>query len=261
MITSITKNKFFRGAVSTAVLLAVWWLVAVLVAEPLILPTPAAVLVKLFELAVTADFWASVGASLLRVLGGYAVGVIAGAVLAVLADKFEWFNVLASPVINIITATPVTSFIMLAYFWFSSDNTLTVFICALMVMPVIFGNVYKGYQQLDLQLLEVGQVFGFGLLKRAKYIVVPGVMPFAVSGAVTSLALAWKAGIAAEILCQPIRSIGLYIYDSKVYLQTDSMFAWTAVVIILSLLVRLALNKLGSKLLRRYNFGGDTDVG
>lgn len=261
MITFITKNKYLKGAVSAAVLLSLWWLAAVLVAEPIILPTPADVLVKLCSLAATADFWASVLLSMLRVLGGYLLGVVLGVLLAVAAAKSNWLNALISPVISIVTATPVTSFIMLAYFWFKSDNSLTVFICALMVMPIIFGNVCKGYQQLDNQLLEVGSVFGFGLFKRARYIIIPGVMPFAVSGAVTSLALAWKAGIAAEILCQPIRSIGLYIYDAKVYLQTDSMFAWTAVVIVLSMLLRRLLNLIGGRLLSRYNFGGDADVG
>ena len=65
-------------------------------------------------------------------------------------------------------------------------------------------------------------------------------MPYFSAGALTSLGLAWKAGVAAEVLCTPKESIGKMVYDSKVYLETAELFAWTAVVVILS----LALEKL-----------------
>ena len=52
------------------------------------------------------------------------------------------------------------------------------------------------------------------------------------------------------MLCLPKRSIGLGIYDGKMYLETDALFAWTLVVILISALVEwgtLALLKKAQK--------------
>ena len=59
-----------------------------------------------------------------------------------------------------------------------------------------------------------------------------------------SLGLAWKAGIAAEVLCTPKASIGKMVYDAKVYLESAEVFAWTLVVVLLSLLLEKILGSL-----------------
>ena len=59
-----------------------------------------------------------------------------------------------------------------------------------------------------------------------------------------SLGLAWKAGIAAEVIAAPKYSIGAMLYQSKVYFETTDLFAWTLVIIIMSLLIELAFGKL-----------------
>ena len=51
------------------------------------------------------------------------------------------------------------------------------------------------------------------------------------------MGLAWKSGIAAEVLAQPNRAIGSNLYYSKIYLETSNLFAWTIVVVLLSLII------------------------
>jgi NitT/TauT family transport system permease protein len=51
------------------------------------------------------------------------------------------------------------------------------------------------------------------------------------------MGLAWKSGVAAEVLCQPKLAIGSELYYSKIYLETPELFAWTALVIILSFIL------------------------
>jgi len=46
--------------------------------------------------------------------------------------------------------------------------------------------------------------------------------------------LAWKAGVAAELIGYPAGSMGEQLYYSKFFLETDTLFAWTVVIIILS---------------------------
>jgi NitT/TauT family transport system permease protein len=62
-------------------------------------------------------------------------------------------------------------------------------------------------------------------------------MPYFRSACVTALGMAWKSGVAAEVLCQPRKAIGTQLYYAKIYLETENLFAWTAVVVLLSILM------------------------
>ena len=64
------------------------------------------------------------------------------------------------------------------------------------------------------------------------------------AGVCTAIGLAWKSGVAAEVLCLPKAAIGTQVYYSKIYLETPSLFAWTAVVIVLSMLLERIVRRL-----------------
>ena len=106
-----------------------------------------------------------------------------------------------------------------------------------MVLPVLFGNVKAGIQSADPQLLEMARVFRFTRKQKLLRIYFPAVAPYLAAGLKTCLGLAWKAGVAAEVLCLAAASIGRHLYESKIYLETADMFAWTLVVILLSILI------------------------
>ena len=91
----------------------------------------------------------------------------------------------------------------------------------------------------------------FGRGKTLRLIYLPSVRPYFVSGCATGLGLAWKAGVAAEVLCQPKLAIGTQLYRAKITLETPDLFAWTAVVIVLSFVLEYALGILFRRL------GGD----
>ena len=90
---------------------------------------------------------------------------------------------------------------------------------------------------MDVQLCEMAMIFRMRGWRRLVYLTIPSVMPYFMAGAQTSIGLAWKAGIAAEVLCTPKGSLVQRLYESKIYLDTPSMFAWTAVVVITSILL------------------------
>ena len=62
------------------------------------------------------------------------------------------------------------------------------------------------------------------------------------------MGLSWKACIAAEVICTPNGSIGQGIYNAKIYLETPSLFAWTAAVILLSVLLEMLIKTIISKI-------------
>ena len=223
--------------------LGVWQLAAAAVGQELLLPGPAAVGRRLLELAAGAVFWQTALASLLRIFGGLLLGVALGALLAGLTAWVPLLDWVLTPAVKVVRATPVASFILLVYLWVERGRVPGL-ISALMVLPVVWGNVTRGIAETDPQLLELARAYGFGRGRTLRRIYSPSVLPYFASGCRTALGLAWKAGVAAEVLCQPQNAIGTQIYNTKYYLETPSLFAWTLVVIALSFLLEWAVGGL-----------------
>lgn len=246
MTTSTTRDKNTRlspalrlGAV--AIWLLLWQLASMAIGLPLLLPSPLAVLLRLGQLCTGADFWLTVASSLLRILLGFLLGVLFGTALAGLCWRFRLIDALARPLLGVLKSTPVASFIILALVWVKTTWLATV-ISFIMVLPLIYANVREGIDSADRQLLEMAQVFRLSRRKTFRYCYLPAILPFFLSAISSALGFAWKSGIAAEVLGRPARAIGSQIYDSKIYLETPDLFAWTLVVILLSVLLeRLAV--------------------
>ena len=152
-------------------------------------------------------------------------------------------NMFINPVMTLIKSTPVASFIILALIWLGR-GILPAFISALMVLPVVWANVSAGIASRDPALLEMAQVYAFPRGRILHRITVPTVLPHFRAALSSALGLGWKAGIAAEVLTVPPYSIGKMIFESKLYLETTDLFAWTLAVILLSLLIERILLKL-----------------
>jgi NitT/TauT family transport system permease protein len=156
--------------------------------------------------------------------------------LAIATCSSELLDALISPIIRIIRATPVASFIILALLWMGKDN-VPILMSMLMVIPVVWENITAQYQATDRDLLEMAQAYKLSRWKKFRYIYVPSAFPGFLSGCLSAMGLAWKSGIAAEVLSQPKQAIGSNLYYSKLYLETPDLFAWTAVVVILSMCI------------------------
>ncbi len=220
----------------------VWEIAALIVGKDLILPGPLRVAVTLAGLIGQGSFWLSIGMTLIRILGGYLLGLLLACLLAVLTSFVRIADILLSPAIRIIRAVPVASFIILALLWVGRSR-VPVLISMMMVVPVIWGNLSEAIASTDGKLLEMGRAYRFGKMKIFRFIYLPSVLPSLEAGCLTAMGLAWKSGIAAEVLAQPKNAIGTNVYNSKVYLETPELFAWTLTVIGLSLLIEHVIRR------------------
>ena len=221
----------------------VWYLAAVAMDNPLLLPSPLQVLRCLGKLMLTAGFWQTVAVSIGRILLGIVCAVALGCVLAVVTTSFRLPEVLIAPAMTAMQATPVASFTILVLIWIDRDF-VPVLICGMMVLPVVWNSVSTGIRVTDPQLLEMAKVYRLSGLQTLRRIWIPSVMPFFRTACSSSIGLGWKAGIAAEVLTVPKHSIGRMIADSKLYLMTEELFASTLVVIVLSLLLQKLMLRL-----------------
>lgn len=235
--STILADKLKKIAIKTAVAalwLVLWQFVFMIVDMDLLMVSPLAVLKRLIELSQTSEFWLYSTQSLGRIAAGFAFGCIAGVALAIICSRFSFAWEFFAPAITIIKSTPVASFIILALVWLTG-NYVPIFIGFLMVLPVIYSNVFQGIAQVDVKLLEMAKVFRMSRRKKLMKIYIPSILPYFTAACRTALGLGWKAGVAAEVIGVTQNSIGRQLYYSKIYIETADLFAWTVVVIILSL--------------------------
>ena len=246
MRSKAAKNFIF-ALIPPAFWLGVWQLAAFCVdarlegkGNELLLPYPATVLSALVRLLGEGEFFLTVFASLGRILMGLALGTALGVALAVLTCASIWADRLFSPAIRVVRAAPVASFILLVVLW-TDKNYVPVVISALMVIPVVWGNLSRGIRETDPQLLELARAYGFSGWKTVRLVYLPCLRPYFVSAITTATGLAWKSGVAAEVLCLPSSAMGTQIFNTKYYVEIPELFAWTAVVVTLSLLLEKLL--------------------
>lgn len=239
-------NRICRIALILAFWIGVWWIAAWRVGKPLLFPSPVLVLTRLWEMMQTAEFYRVTVNSLFNVLKGILIAVFGGSVLAVITSRISLLREAVLPLMTVVKATPVASFIILALIWIGAVKVPT-FITVLIVLPVVWTNLDEGFLRIDPQLNEVTKVYKMTFPRRLRVLILPSLKPYFVSACRTSMGLAWKAGIAAEIIAMPRDSIGTMIGDAKQYIETVDMFAWTLTVIVLSLVIELLFAALFKK--------------
>lgn len=240
-------SSLLRTLAIAVIWILVWYMASLAVGKELLLPSPFSVIKRLGELLKTGDFYMSAAVSLVRVLLGIISATLAGIILAVLMASSKAADAFISPVISVIKSTPVASFIILAFVWIER-SVLPVFISFLIVLPVVLTNVKTGLLCIDPKLKEMAKAFKVGKIRTVTKIYVPSVLPYFSSAVKTSLGLAWKSGIAAEVIALPQMSVGKKLFESKAYLETTDLFAWTLVVILLSLVIEFIFKKVLERL-------------
>ena len=110
-----------------------------------------------------------------------------------------------------------------------------VFSSFIMVLPMVWSNVEQGIRQTDQTLLEMARCYRFSRWKLLKLVYIPSVLPYFQATLASGIGMAWKSGVAAEVLCVPAAGLGRDLYYAKIYFETPDLFAVTVTVVVLSL--------------------------
>jgi len=230
-----TQRNTVPILVTVVSLLAIWEILAIAIGQEIIMVSPVQVIRTLVALAPQSSFWSTIAYSLVRIVAGFAMAFLLGVVFAWLASVNRWVEAFASTVMRLVRSIPVVSFIILLLIWADSAY-IGLWVSFLMVVPVIYSNAETGFSSRDVKLTQMAQVFEFSPLRRWWAITLPELMPYLVSACRVGFGLAWKAGVSAEVIGMPSGSIGERLYQAKIYLSTADLFAWTAVIVVLSYL-------------------------
>lgn len=257
--TKQTKKSFFVKIIK-AILIATFWILVWEAASRLvsrdnellllILPSPFTVFKKWTEIAFTIPFIKAELLTLARIFIGFFIGCVLGFVLGILTHISNLLYSLLSPVLKIIRAVPVVAIIILLYLFFKS-STLPILIVCLMVLPLIWQTVHDGLSDTDKKLLEMANVFNISAAKTVFSVKLPYIIPALVTACVNALGLAWKSGVAAEVICLPQISLGTMLWQGKGNVNFDEVYAVTLTVVVLSVLIEILLKFLCRKYFTR----------
>ncbi len=263
MLTSTTmRSKLLKPIWITLgiVFLIILWDIAANKANDsliIMIPSPKDTLEVLCKLVQTKHYYLTVFYSFLRIIEGLLLGVLAGIVLGVVSYYVKPIWYVVSPAISIVRSTPVASIIVILWFLMKNKIFIPTLISFMMVCPIIWQSIVDAIGTRDKSLYEVATIFELSFKKRFKYIMLPQMSKYLVPAVITSIGLAWKSGIAAEIITLVGRSnyaIGQEISNSKATFDYADMFAWTISVIVLSLILESSIkfllkkvNKYGAK--------------
>lgn len=238
--------KVLRLLLITAFWVGVWQVVHLIIGRDIYVPSAFVVFDRLLDLVQTREFWEIVYASMVRVLIGVMISFLLGVSFGIIAGLNKWVYALFNPLMVVIKSTPVISIIIVALVWFTSSN-VPVFISFLMCFPIIWTNTVTGIQNVDQKLLQMAKVYQVHRRDVILKIYFPSLTPFMNAAMITALGLAWKVSVAAEVLSHPRKAIGSELYTSKAYLDSPTLFAWTLVVVMLSLIFEFVLARLVKK--------------
>lgn len=228
-MTERMKAVSAAGAVA-AFWLAVWVLVAALVAQPLILPGPGAVALALLRLICDAGTWAILAGSGARILGGLALAAVCGGLLAGISVRSRAFARLVAPALSFVKATPVACVVVLLLIWLGSAR-VSIAAVFLMALPGVYFSLVEGLSQVDKPLEQMFRLHGVRGWRLFCAHTWREVLPFVLSCARAVIGMSWKAGVAAELIGMAVGTVGERIYQAKLLIETADLLAWTVLVV------------------------------
>ena len=248
--TKYGKNGKLKWVVIGLLWLLLWQIACTCVGNNLILPGPLGTIKALGALAGTGEFYRDVFMTIYRCLVSVLISFALGSALAFSSYRIVIIrNILALP-IAFFKAVPVMAIVIYVLLLISSGN-VPILVCCLMCLPVVYTNILGGLDSMETRLLEMADVFNLQNYKIMKFIIVPSILPHIKNSVSLIAGLSWKAVVAAEVLSVPRFSLGYSLMNAKYYLETENLFAYIVVIVLLSMtfekLTKLILSAIGDK--------------
>lgn len=242
MIRKIFKNNIKRIS-AVAVWLIIWQAASVLTGLDILLASPVSVLSSIVNLLGMGSTYRILVSSMINITLGFLSAAVLGSVCAVVSHRCGLFKEMLAPPVLLMKSLPMASFIILLIIWFGSGR-VSVFTSFIVTFPIVYSAVLSGIDRRDMQMIEMADVNGVGIIRRICWIDIPQILPVAKPDFKVAAGMCIKAGVSAEVIGLARNSIGEQLYYSKLYIDTAGLFAWSIMVVLLSVLLEKAFTAL-----------------
>ncbi|MQA95271.1 MAG: ABC transporter permease subunit [Streptosporangiales bacterium] len=206
--------------------------------SPATLPQVSAVAETLAELAASGELWEHVAASMGRWSLAIVAGVLTGVGLGLAAGLNRTVGAMVEPLATFFTAISGIVWLPLAIVWFGIGTETVVFIIWNSVFFLVFANTVLGVRSVPPVYDDAVRTLGGTQRHVVIQVVLPGALPYIVSGLRSGFGFAWRALIAAEII-GATAGLGAMIYRAAEFLRSDVIVAGNIVIGLLGLAIDL----------------------
>lgn len=175
--------------------------------------------------------------TVIRLLSGFALAGVAGVLVGVFMGRSRRMEDILLPLVSILAPIPGLAYAPLFLLWFGLGNVPAVLLVAFVAMfPIIF-NSWTGVKAVKEIWLRSAQSMGADDKRIFRYVILPGALPYILTGLRLGLAQAWRILVAVEMLAAVPWGLGWMIFGARKFLNTDVMMAGIAVIAIIGIVL------------------------
>jgi NitT/TauT family transport system permease protein len=231
------------------VLAAAWEVVARAGAfPPRLFPTVEEIAATFVRLTASGILPHHAGDTLLRLAAGFGIAAIVGALLGIAMGRSRKVEDVLLPLVAIGAPIPGIAYAPLFLLWFGLGDTGSIVLVAFVSLFPIVLNTWTGVKAVKEIWIRAAQTMGADERRLFRHVILPGALPYIVTGWRLGLAQAWRILVGVEMLAAVQFGLGWMIFGSREFLNTDVMLAG----IVAIGAIGLALEKLAFEPLERY---------
>ncbi len=232
-----------RRYLLTPVLLISVWIAGWLLAGSILVPSPAAVLIRLISILSVVDSLNNISVTVFRgilsLVITYALSLPAGILCGLNKKIMEAI----SPLVTLSQSCPPVIWIALLMIWTGMGNTVPVVVAVLTIMPVVFFSTASAVSTIDNDLFDIAKVYHIKKIRILRGIIIPAISPAIIGSLSYALGVVWKVVATAEFFGSG-NGIGARLYWSFRMLDIPDLFAWSIVIIVIGFFIDTFLIRL-----------------
>lgn len=222
------------------IFILLWCFISIKINSEIIFPNIFTIIKKLGDIILEKSFYKDLMYSIVRVFVAFILSFLYAFLFGVLSGIFLSLRYILMPIINFIRTIPTIPLILVAVIWFD-NNTVPIFVSMLVIFPIIYDAITNGIINVDKNLIEMSLSYNVSLKNQIISLYIPSIKPYVLTALSQSMGITWKSILAAEILALPSFGIGSRLYESHLYLDTVSLFAYSLIAVIFNAIFEIII--------------------
>lgn len=233
-------KRLFVSLLGVVTLVLIWQAGAVFTGNEFLLPGPLSVLKALARILGEAETYRVILTSFSRLLISLMIASVLGIATGLLGGVHSYFDAFVRPFVSGLRTVPVISLVVIILILFG--NVLTVYIIGfLVVFPLMYETTKEGVRNIDAGIKDALKIEPLNLPVLVVKQIFPLAMPYIKTGLLQSVGLGFKVLVMSEFIAQSDVSIGRMLYEGRITLSYDSVFAWTLLIILIVFVIESVL--------------------
>lgn len=230
-------------------LVFLWYIIYLIVDHPLLIPPISKVIETFFKMLIESSFLNALWHTAFRLIVSLFISSVCGISLGYLSAKNKTVELIFRPHVTILKTIPVISVIIIMYILVGYQIAPYI-ITFFMIFPIFYQTTYQGIKAINQDLLDVYHLEMENRYLEIKYVYLQNIKDYLILASYQSFGLGFKVLVTSEFITQTQNSIGKLLYQAKVNLQYDYVFAITILLIIITVLVEVLMSSFKKKMLQ-----------